>query len=70
MSNPRCELLRWQFNMSWALFEYHLERLAPDDFLWEPTDMSWTVRPDTADPGCRTGPIPSLTPFPFPPSAG
>lgn len=48
MNNPRRELLRWQFDMTCALFTCHLERLAPEDFLWEPTDLTWTVRPDTA----------------------
>lgn len=48
MSNPRRELLRWQFDMTWSLFEYHLERLAPEAFLWEPTNLTWTVRPDAA----------------------
>ncbi|WP_033322361.1 DinB family protein [Streptomyces yerevanensis] len=42
----RCELLRWQFELTWSLFEYHLERLEPEDFLWEPTPYCWTVRPD------------------------
>ncbi|MEE1743815.1 MULTISPECIES: DinB family protein [unclassified Streptomyces] len=48
MRNPRRELLRWQFDMTWSLFEYHLGRLAPEAFLWEPTDLTWTVRPDAA----------------------
>ncbi len=48
MRNPRCELLRWQFDMTWSLFDYHLERLGPDDFLWEAAHPSWTVRPDAA----------------------
>lgn len=42
---PEAALLRWQFDMVWALFEYHLERLESDDFLWEPTPLTWTVRP-------------------------
>lgn len=32
MSGSRCELLRWQFEFTWSLFEYHLERLEPEDF--------------------------------------
>ena len=46
------DLLRWQFDLTWSLFEYHLDRLTPADFLWEPTDNVWTVRnsvPDWAD---------------------
>ncbi|MER5225766.1 DinB family protein [Streptomyces flaveus] len=42
----RCDLLSWQFELTWSLFEYHLERLEPEDFLWEPTPYCWTVRPD------------------------
>ena len=45
MSEPRCSLLRWQFDLTWSLFEYHLERLEPADFLWEPAAHCWTVRP-------------------------
>ncbi|WP_314177976.1 DinB family protein [Streptomyces winkii] len=37
------DLLRWQFDLTWSLFEYHLERLEPEDFLWEPTANRWTV---------------------------
>ncbi|WP_329104068.1 DinB family protein [Micromonospora sp. NBC_01699] len=42
--------MRWQFDLTWSLFEYHLERLEPADFLWEPAEHCWTVRP-TADGG-------------------
>jgi hypothetical protein len=48
MSGSRCELLRWQFEFTWSLFEYHLERLQPEDFLWEPARNCWTVRRDAA----------------------
>ena len=46
-STSRRDLLRWQFDLTWSLFEYHLERLEPDDFWWEPADVCWTVRPTT-----------------------
>ena len=45
MSTSRRDLLRWQLDLTWSLFEYHLERLAPEDFLWEPAALCWTVRP-------------------------
>ncbi|MFF5883671.1 DinB family protein [Streptomyces sp. NPDC014603] len=45
---PRLELLRGQFDLTWSLFEYHLERLEPEDFLWKPTAHCWTLHP-TAD---------------------
>ncbi|MEV6121622.1 DinB family protein [Streptomyces sp. NPDC052077] len=44
--NPVTALLRRQFDLTWALFEYHLERLEPDDFLWEPAGVCWTMRRD------------------------
>ncbi|AIA07798.1 DinB family protein [Streptomyces noursei] len=45
-SVPQCalDLLRWQFDLTWSLFEYHLARLEPDDFLWEPAANCWTIR--------------------------
>jgi hypothetical protein len=48
VSDSRRDLLRWQFDLTWSLFEYHLERLEAADFLWEPAAPCWTVRP-TAD---------------------
>ncbi|MER7168350.1 DinB family protein [Micromonospora sp. NPDC000207] len=50
MSASRLDLLRWQFDLTWSLFEYHLERLEPTDFLWEPAPHCWTMRQD-ADGG-------------------
>ncbi|RFU88231.1 DinB family protein [Streptomyces triticagri] len=49
-SHDELALLRWQFDLTWALFEYHLERLEPDDFLWEAARPSWTLHP-TPDGG-------------------
>jgi hypothetical protein len=57
------DLLRWQFDLTWALFEYHLERLTPDDFLWEPTGNVWTVRdgvPDWAETEPDPVPVPTI----------
>jgi hypothetical protein len=45
MTVNRIAVLRWQFDLTWALFGYHLERLEPDDFLAEPAPLSWNVRP-------------------------
>ncbi|WP_106402271.1 DinB family protein [Actinocorallia populi] len=45
MNTSRRDLMRWQFDLTWSLSEYHLERLVPEDFLWEPSPLSWTVRP-------------------------
>ncbi|SCL48962.1 DinB superfamily protein [Micromonospora citrea] len=61
-------LLRWQFDLTWALFEHHLERLEPADFLWEPAEHCWTVRrdangdlvPDWADTEPDPVPVPTI----------
>lgn len=50
MNVSRSALLRWQFELTWSLFEYHVERLEDEDFLWEPAARTWTLRP-TADGG-------------------
>ncbi|MGW7514430.1 DinB family protein [Streptomyces sp. NPDC054796] len=62
------DLLRWQFDLTWSLFEYHLERLEPDDFLWEPAADCWTVRrtdagtwvPDWAETEPDPVPVPTI----------
>lgn len=68
MSDTRRDLLRWQFDLTWSLFEYHLERLEPEDFLWEPAADHWTVRPgadgtwvpDWADAEPDPVPVPTI----------
>jgi hypothetical protein len=44
----RSGLLQWQFDLTWSLLEYHLDRLEQADFLWEPAVHCWTVRPSAA----------------------
>ena len=46
MPVPCLALLRWQFELAWSLLEHHLERLEPEDFLWEPSPHCFTVRRD------------------------
>ncbi|RKN43567.1 DinB family protein [Micromonospora endolithica] len=61
-------VLRWQFDLTWSLFEYHLERLDPADLLWEPAALCWTVRPaagggwtpDWADTEPDPVPVPTI----------
>ncbi|MGP3966274.1 DinB family protein [Streptomyces sp. 6N223] len=68
MSRSRRDLLRWQFDLTWALFDYHLDRLAPEDFLWEPAPHCWTVRrdatgawvPDWAETEPEPVPVPTI----------
>lgn len=62
------DLLRRQFDLTWTLFEYHLDRLEPEDFLWEPAPHCWTVRrtadgtwvPDWADTEPDPVPVPTI----------
>lgn len=64
----RRDLLRSQFELTWALLDYHLERLEPEDFLWEPAAHCWTVRqqpdgtwvPDWADTEPDPVPVPTI----------
>ncbi|MGC4866415.1 DinB family protein [Micromonospora sp. DT53] len=68
MSVAPLALLRWQFDLTWSLFEYHLERLDPADFLWEPAPHCWSVRqstdgtwiPDWADTEPDPVPVPTI----------
>ncbi|GAB3695344.1 DinB family protein [Nocardiopsis oceani] len=68
MSDSRRALLRGQYDLTWALFEYHLERLQPEDFLWEPAELCWTVRkgpggvwtPDWAESEPDPVPVPTI----------
>ncbi|MEU1849227.1 DinB family protein [Streptomyces sp. NPDC019990] len=68
MSASRTELLRRQFELTWSLFEYHLERLEPADFLWEPTPYCWTMHegsdgtwvPDWAESEPDPVPVPTI----------
>lgn len=48
MPASRRDLLRSQFDLTWSLFEYHLERLEPADLLWEAAPHCWTMRPAAA----------------------
>ncbi|MFE7132856.1 DinB family protein [Streptomyces sp. NPDC057638] len=68
MTAERHELLRWQAELTWSLCEYHLERLTPEDFLWEPAPLCWTLRqdpsgrwvPDWADTEPDPVPVPTI----------
>nr|WP_280452447.1 DinB family protein [Nocardia cyriacigeorgica] len=47
MPDSHRDLLTWQFELTWAVADYHLAALAEDDFLAEPGPLCWTVRQDT-----------------------
>lgn len=61
-------VLRWQFDLTWSLFEFHLDRLREDDFLWQPADSCWTLHldehgvwePDWADAEPDPIPVPTI----------
>jgi hypothetical protein len=65
----RLSLLRWQFDLTWSLLELHLERLTPDDMVWEPTAHTWTVHarehgtwePDWAETEPEPIPVPTIS---------
>lgn len=46
MTTSRADLLVRQLDVTWALFEHHLERLDDAACLWHPAPGCWTVRPD------------------------
>ncbi|MEU3271252.1 DinB family protein [Saccharomonospora sp. NPDC006951] len=68
MRTLRIALLRWQFDLTWALFEYHLDRLGEADILWRPAGVCWTVHrtehgrwvPDWADTEPDPVPVPTI----------
>ena len=64
MTTSARDLARWQFDLTWSLFEYHLERLVPEDFRWEPASPSWTMRP--AADGTWTADFAESEPDPVP----
>jgi len=61
-------VLRGQFDLTWSLFEYHLDRLEEADFLWEPAPHCWTVHrtadgtwvPDWAETEPDPVPVPTI----------
>ncbi|MEU0539637.1 DinB family protein [Nocardia sp. NPDC005978] len=68
MTTSRTDVLRDQFELVWALLDYHLERLDDHDFGWEPAQLTWTVRadgnggwvPDWADSEPDPIPVPTV----------
>lgn len=57
-----------QFDIAWALTDLHLSALTEDDFLWQPTDVAWTMhrepsgrwRPDWAGEEPDPVPVPTI----------
>ncbi|WP_309139132.1 DinB family protein [Nocardia cyriacigeorgica] len=68
MPDSHRDLLSWQFELTWALADYHLDALTEDDFLTEPGPLCWTVRqgtdgiwrPDWADTEPDPIPVPTI----------
>ncbi|ROO84684.1 DinB family protein [Actinocorallia herbida] len=46
MPTPRAALLLHQLDLAGALLEYHLDGLGDAECLWEPSPVSWSVRPE------------------------
>lgn len=63
------DLARWQFDLVWALCEYHLERLTDADLAFVPAPLHWTVvrgpdgswTPDFPEDGVEPDPVPAPT---------
>ncbi|MFJ2026779.1 DinB family protein [Streptomyces sp. NPDC087897] len=68
MNSPRHVLLRRQFDLTWSLFDYHIDRLDAEDFLWQPGPLCWTVHrqadgrwlPDWAETEPEPIPVPTI----------
>ncbi|TCK27043.1 DinB family protein [Pseudonocardia endophytica] len=68
MPTSRVSLLRWQFDLTWSLFEYHLDRLNEADTLWQPAKTCWTVHrsedghwlPDWSEEELDPVPVPTI----------
>lgn len=60
------ELLRWQLDVTGQLLDYHLARLAPEDFLWEPAATCWTLRRDASGAWVPDWEVPEPEPIPVP----
>ncbi|WP_040768088.1 DinB family protein [Tsukamurella sp. 1534] len=67
MSESRLDLIRWQFEFTWSLAEVHLAALQPEDFLWQPAPLCWTLHrtaggwePDFAETEPDPIPVPTI----------
>lgn len=57
-----------QFDLAWALTDLHLSALTDEDFLWEPTNLVWTMHrddtgrwyPDWAETEPEPVPVPTI----------
>lgn len=64
MTAQRIDLLVWQLDLTWSLFEYHLQHLDDEACLWEPAAGSWTVRPDNQGRWVADWEVPEPDPVP------
>lgn len=62
-------LLRDQFEVTWALARYHLERVTDESLLWEPASSCWTVRRDLGGRWRPDWQVPEPDPVPVPTAA-
>ncbi|MQA02959.1 MAG: DinB family protein [Streptosporangiales bacterium] len=66
MPDSRCALFRWQFDLTWSLVDFHLGQLEPDDHLWEPAPLCWSVRPSPDGRWLPDWQVPEPDPVPVP----
>lgn len=67
MKEQSLSILKWQFELTCELAEYHLPRITDDMCFWKPASHCWTVNkdtngiwiPDFADP--EPNPLPSVS---------
>lgn len=62
----RLDLLRWQFDLTWSLFELHLGELTSEMLLWEPAPVCWNVRRDESRQWTPDWDEAELDPIPVP----
>ena len=64
MPVARVELLLRQLDITWSLFEHHLQDLDDSVCLWEPAPVCWTVRPDSQGRWVADWEVPEPDPVP------
>lgn len=65
----RLEVLRGQFDLTWALAQHHLARVSTASLLWEPVPSCWTVRADATGFWRPDWEVPEPDPVPPPTAA-
>mgnify|MGYP001481304836 CR=1 FL=1 len=64
MTVARVDLLLKQLDITWALFEHHLQIIDDEGCLWEPAPHCWTVRQDEQGRWVADWQVPEPDPVP------